>query len=110
MQFKDEEWDCNDQIHSKKVSHKVINHTGDRLKLCQETERHIILSQGKKKLHTTIRSSCPDSTQKKSLCGLRYITNQRDSDGTARRHKTCNRLFFNFKRTKASYYYATERN
>lgn len=48
MQFKDKEWDCNYQICSKKVSHEAINYIGDSLKLCQETDRHIILSQQKK--------------------------------------------------------------
>lgn len=110
MQFKDEERDCNYQIHSKEVSHKVINYIGDSLKLCHETERHIILSQGKKKSHITIRSSWPDSTQKRSLWGLRYITNQKDSDGTSRRCRTCNTLLFIFKRTEALYFCATERN
>lgn len=58
----------------KKISYKVINYIGDSLKLCHETERHTILSQGKK--NHILQSDLAGQTPHRREVYGDYVTSQ----------------------------------
>lgn len=81
------------QIRSKKVSHEVINYIGNSLKLCQETERHIILSQGKK--NYILQSNLAGQTAHRSKVYGDYVTSQNKGTLMALQgDKTSNRVLY----------------
>lgn len=58
----------------KKISYKVINYIGDSLKLCHETARHTILSQGKKN-HVLQSDLAGQTAHRREVYGD-YVTSQ----------------------------------